>query len=183
VETQYPWAGIVRLEVEEAPASPYTLALRIPSWCRRTTLLVNDEPVPGDVHAGSYAEVRRTWQVGDAVELRLAVPARRVPGLPQVAATAGRVALARGPLVYCVEAADLPGVDVWTIGLADDAPLRAEAAPELLGGITLIRGEATRPGAVRSPVPLSAIPYYAWANRAPGAMQVWLHRIPPSATT
>jgi hypothetical protein len=119
------------------------------------------------------------------------MPVRQVVAHPYVAENAGRVALLRGPLLYCVEGVDHPGVDLRDLALVAGAEYAAEFDPELLGGVTVLRGPARalppgagwagqlyRPAGVEaSPVQdtaLTAVPYYAWANRAPGAMQVWL---------
>jgi DUF1680 family protein len=138
--------------------------------------------------------VRHRWAPGDAVELTLPLGIRRVASHPHVLANVGRVALARGPLVYCVEAADHPGVDVWDLGLPEGARLGAADRPGLLGGVVALTGEAVEapstawgdglyapaeraPVPQRRRVPLQAIPYFAWANRTAGPMQVWLPRL------
>jgi DUF1680 family protein len=138
--------------------------------------------------AGGYATLRRRWRAGDTVLLTMPLPVRRVCAHPRVLADEGRVALARGPLVYCLEGADHPGLDVWAMLLPPEAPLIAEEAPELLGGVVVLRsrgevaeapdGALYRPATLvepaRRPAPLTAIPYYAWANRQPGPMVVWM---------
>jgi DUF1680 family protein len=191
VQTRYPWDGHVRLTVEVAPRHPCGLLLRVPGWCQGATMEINGRPAGVPAEPGSYAVLQRTWEAGDVVDLELPMPVRRMVAHPRVLADQGRVALARGPLVYCVEAVDHPGVDVWNLELPAGAPIRAEEAPDLLGGVVVLRGEAVAvgqpgwegrlyaplealPPAQRRPVPLLAVPYYAWANRRPGPMQVWL---------
>ncbi len=197
VETSYPWDGVIRLTVQtppgQTPREPGGLFLRIPGWCEQARLTVNGVPAGADLRPGTYAELRREWRTGDVVELDLPMTVRRVVGHPRVTATHGRVALARGPLVYCLEGVDHPGVDVRDLELPSSAELRAERAAGLLGGVTIVRGQAVsappddwdgrlyrrqgedvQGGAARRPVPFVAIPYYAWANRAPGPMQVWM---------
>jgi DUF1680 family protein len=194
VETRYPWDGTVRLEVREAPPGPCSLHLRIPPWAEGARLVAPGAARASDPVPGSYAEVRHRWGPGDAVELTLPLRIRRVASHPRVLANSGRVALARGPLVYCVEAVDHPGVDVWDLGLPEGNRLEAAERPELLGGVVALTGEAVEapsagwgdglyapaeraPVPARRPVPLRAIPYFAWANRAAGPMQVWLPRL------
>jgi len=124
---------------------------------------VNGQQIPVEPVKG-FVTISRTWQAGDIVEVDLPMPIQRVVSHEQVAANRGRVALERGPLVYCVE-----GVDngrLADLHLPDDAALRAEHQPDLLGGVTVIRREGKRP--------FLAIPYYAWANRGAGEMAVWL---------
>lgn len=191
LQTRYPWDGHVQITFESAPPEPFGLLLRVPGWCRGAAIELNGRPAGVAAEPGSYAALHRTWQPGDVVDLMLSMPVRRLLAHPRVLANQGRVALARGPLVYCVEGADHPGIDVWDLELPPDAPVRAEQAPDLLGGVVVLRGEAltveqagwegrlyappeTLPPVQRRTVPLVAVPYYAWANRAPGPMQVWL---------
>lgn len=190
VETNYPWEGAVRLTVQELGSGATCLFLRLPAWCERPRLSVNGEPLL-DLRPGTYVALHRAWSAGDVVQLDLPMEVRRVVAHPHVMDTTGRVALMRGPLVYCVEGADLPGVDVRALQLTAAAVLRAERGADLPGGVTVLRGEAMdvspagwdrrlylpEPRATepeRRPVPIVAIPYYAWANRTPGPMQVWL---------
>jgi hypothetical protein len=112
------------------------------------------------------AQIRRTWQPGDVVELALPMPVRRVVSHPTVPANQGRVALQRGPLVYCVEGVDNGG-RVSHLTLPDGARLRVEARPDLLNGVTVIQADERG---------LVAIPYYAWSHRGEGEMAVWLAR-------
>ena len=176
IETGYPWAGLVRLTVEATGAGSWGLHLRVPGWCEAASLAVNGEPGRTGLGPGAYASVERPWRAGDTVELDLSMPVRQIHGSPQVSATEGRVALARGPLVYCLEQADRPARDVWGIVLEPDAVFVAEDAPDLLGGVTVLRGPGTRPPGPPSidRFPLVAVPYYAWANREPGPMAVWI---------
>jgi uncharacterized protein len=159
---------------------------------------VNGETAGIEGRPGTYAALRREWREGDEVTLDLPMPVRRLRAHPHVLADTGRVALARGPLVYCLEGADLPGVDPWDVVLPEGARLVAEPQPGLLGGVTRLRGEGVvRPAAswegalyrdvgreraeeVTRPAPLSAVPYFAWANREAGPMQVWLRSDPGS---
>jgi len=190
--TRYPWGGEVTIEV--ASAGAFGLWLRVPGWCETgATLEVNGQPFPGDLTPGSYVEVRRAWQPGDVVLLSLPMPVRRVACHPYVTENAGHVALMRGPILYCVEGADHPGLDPRDLVLPADAELSATFQPDLLGGVVTLHGRAQvippddgwsdrlyrtagpRPEEPRGrPVDLTAIPYYAWANREPGPMQVWL---------
>ena len=185
--TDYPWDGAVEIEVDlDAPAR-FTLALRIPGWCRQATLAVNGEPLPVDrlVERG-YAKVRRTWQKGDRVFLELSMPVERVYANPKVRMANGKVALRRGPIVYCLEEVDNPFPPLARIALPRHAPLTAAFEPHLLGGVVVIKGEALvtvdaedgvlyRSEPPRAELkPIQAVPYCVWDNRAPGQMVVWL---------
>jgi hypothetical protein len=127
--------------------------------------------------------VTRRWQKGDVIALNLAMPVRRVVAHHLVADDAGRVALERGPLVYCFEGADHQG-KVFHLTVPDDAKLEPQFRADLLGGVTVLRGsgKAARrqnDGSVGTePAALTAVPYYAWCNRGPGQMQVWMPRQP-----
>lgn len=179
-ETNYPWEGRVRLQVDPAQKSEFALRIRIPGWAKNQpvpsdlyrfaetesagfVLTVNGESVTPTLEKG-YAVLQRLWRAGDVVELSLPMAVRRVLCHEAVEANRGRVALMRGPLVYCVEGVDNGG-SVSHIGLADDAPLTVEQRPELLNGVTVIRSGA-----------LTAIPYYAWSHRGAGEMAVWLRQ-------
>ncbi len=188
-KTDYPWSGKVKLTVGvETPAS-FALLLRIPDWCRRHRIKVNGKPLSAKVTKG-YARIRRKWKDGDHVELSMRMPVERIVAHPDVAEDTGRVALQRGPLVYCLESCD-HGTDVRAIVLPDAEGLRARFEPDLFGGTTVIEGSALAPtgeGWRRAlyrraaetktrKIPLRAIPYCLWDNRAAGSMAVWLPRL------
>jgi DUF1680 family protein len=195
--THFPWEGVIEIEVGAETA--FTLRLRIPGWCETGAALeVNGREWDTALTPGSYVSVRRDWERGDTVRLRLPMPVRRIACHPYVVENAGRVALSRGPLVYCLEQADLAGRHPRDLVLPASTRLSAEYRPELLSGLTILRGEAAAvpphaswtgqlyrsaspEGAAEShtaeqerAVEVTAIPYYAWANREPGAMHVWL---------
>ncbi len=207
-ETRYPWEGAVKLRLKPDQAAALAVHVRIPGWARnepvpsdlyryadrntqQPTLKVNGAAVPVRVVKG-YATIERTWKAGDTIELVLPMPVRRVTANTEVAADRGRVALQRGPLVYTAEWADHtsaanPEGRVRNLMLPDTAALRAEFDPQLLKGVTLIKGSATAlsvdaAGQVRKTAqPFTAIPYYAWANRGKGQMMVWLPNSEASA--
>ena len=144
-------------------------------------LRINGQPATLDLHHG-FARLARSWRKGDTVELDLPMPIRRVLAHPAVQDNVGRVALQRGPIVYCAEGVDHDG-HALNLVLPDETNLSAEHHPELLGGVTLIRGSVPAPGGnLASTAPpartLFAIPYYAWANRGSGEMTVWFARQP-----
>jgi DUF1680 family protein len=187
-ETAYPWEGAIRLTVEAAPAAPTTLRLRVPAWCGGATLRVNGGPAQRPA-PGEYAALRRAWRAGDVVDLDLPLPVRLLEADPRVESARGQVAAARGPLLYCLEGFDLPdGVRLDDVSLAPDAGLRPRHVPDLLGGVTVLEGEAdvwrgpSWDGALYRTVrarqsgrgPLRLIPYFAWANRGVCEMSVWL---------
>lgn len=157
-ETNYPWDGAVRLRVAAGDPGDLTLHLRIPEWAAGATAAVNGVPVP--VTAG-YLALRRVWRAGDFVDLNLPMAPRRIAADPRVWAQRGRVTLARGPLVYCLEEID-HSVPVHEIVLPPDAAIAIEQRPGLLGGVTVLRATGSRNGAA---VEITAVPYCAWDNR------------------
>jgi len=183
--TNYPWEGAVAFAVEPETPAEFTLRLRIPGWCRSAELAVNGEAL--DVKAVSergYASIRRRWQHGDKVTLALTMPVERIYAHPDVHADQGRVALKRGPIVYCVEAVDT-SLPPRLLSLPRDSAITSSFEPALLGGVATLSGTAlaTRPAnealyrtepwpAER--VPFKAVPYHIWDHREPGEMVVWL---------
>ncbi|HKW90426.1 MAG TPA: beta-L-arabinofuranosidase domain-containing protein, partial [Methylomirabilota bacterium] len=193
IDTDYPWDGRVRVTIEEAPATSWTLALRLPGWSRSFDLRVSGVPKPGGADATGYLRICRPWSSGDTVELDVAMEARLVEAHPRIESTRGCLAIERGPLVYCIEAADHPGLALLDLEIDPAARLTAHHDEELLDGVTVVetagfavdvsawshrlyREARPAPPAARRPADLTAIPYYAWANRGAGAMRVWIPR-------
>jgi len=194
MQTDYPWDGRVTLTVEETDGSPWQLRLRQPAWARDAAVAVNGQPVePLKTEAG-YIVLERAWQPGDVVALDLPMEPVLVQPHPRIDAVRDSLAIQRGPVVYCVEGADHPGVNLLDIRLADDAALRAVRC-ELAPGAEVVAVEAQgaladvgawdeglyRPAdapdeRASQPVALTAIPYYAWANRGANPMRVWIPR-------
>lgn len=186
--SSYPWSGAISLDIApEAPAE-FAVKLRIPGWAKGATAKVNGETI--DVASGTvngYLSVSRTWQQGDKIELDLPMPAERVYAHPEVRADFGRVALQRGPLVYCVEQVDNPQTPVGRLKLPRTGAVIAAPRDDLFDGIvTLVAdGSAVRtddwnkdlyrnaPPAEKAAV-ITAVPYYIWCNRGSNPMQVWI---------
>jgi DUF1680 family protein len=146
----------------------------------KSSLKINGEAAVLDIRDG-YACIRRGWKNGDTVELSLPMPIRRVVADEAVAADRSRVALQRGPVVFAIEGPDNAG-HVFDFFLPDGAALSAEFRPDLLNGVVVIMGDAASAlknaagKTVAGGRPFLGIPYYAWANRGPGQMLVWLPR-------
>jgi DUF1680 family protein len=195
-QTRYPWDGAVKISVAPDQAAPMTIRVRIPGWARGepipsglyrfagpsgelASLKVNGAAVPMHLDKG-YVAITRKWSAGDTIELNLPMPVRRVVANQQVAADRGRVALQRGPIVFAAEWVDNPRGQVRNLLLPDREPLRAGFRPNLLRGVEVVqaRGEALSRDAngalIRTPEEITFIPYYAWANRGPGQMMVWI---------
>jgi len=194
VQTEYPWDGKTRLTISVAKPAEFALRLRVPSWCRAPQLTVAGQPVAQPMTERGYAVLRRTWRDGDVVELNLPMPVERVAANPRVKADTGLLALQRGPLVYCIEQVD-QAEPLDTLYLPTEAALTASREPTLLGGVVVLRGTAQaaveadwtrrlyQPQPAAKKTPMVAIPYYAWDNREPGAMKVWLPVAPPPSAS
>ncbi|MGR3802804.1 glycoside hydrolase family 127 protein [Marinibacterium profundimaris] len=185
--TDYPWDTDVSFAIDPATPADFDLSLRIPGWCKGARLSVNGEDIDlSAVTERGYATISRTWSAGDTVTLHLPMPVERLYAHPDATENAGRVALKRGPVVYCVEQADV-GVPPQHLILSADDTFEAEFRPDLLGGATVLTGPALKMNAsewqgalyqgskpTTEPVTVTAIPYHLWANRDAGGMLVWM---------
>lgn len=188
LKANYPWDGDIELSVDPETESQFTVALRLPGWCRNATLAVNDERIDlKTVNQKGYLYIQCKWKKGDRIYLRFAMPVERIKAHPNVKENAGKVALQRGPVVYCLEEQD-NGANLHNIFIPRNAKLQAIHKPDLLNGVTVITGQAERidestwghelykaqePKMV--PTTFTAIPYYSWCNRQPGEMIVWVN--------
>lgn len=185
--THYPWEGAVRITLGLAAPRRLALNLRIPGWCLRATIAVDGAPT--DVAAATktgYARIERDWRDGDTIDLAFDMPVERIRANPLVRQDAGRVALMRGPLVYCLEGVDNT-VPLNTVVLPAEAAFEARFEPALPGGAVTLSATAAadmtedwnrdlyrNAPARREPVTIKAVPYHLWDHRAPGEMLVWL---------
>ena len=183
-DTRYPWDGKIKLTLHPQRAGPFSVFLRIPEWVEPNTvkLTVNGDRIAHVPQNNGYAPVRVVWKDGDTIELDLPMPVKRAKAHPKVEANQGRIALQRGPVVYCLEAVDNGG-NVSRLALPPDAELTTEHRADLLGGVTVIKGKAlarTQSGAAEA-VDFTAVPYHAWDHRQPGEMMVWMPEDPALA--
>lgn len=194
-QNNYPWDGGLKFTVNPARATDFNLLVRIPGWARgeamptnlytfaepsaaKVEVKVNGKPVPYQLRNG-YAVLPRKWRKGDVVAVTLPMEVRRVVANPRVQDDLGKVALQRGPVIYCAEWADNQG-RASNLIVPATAQFTATYKPDLLNGVTTLT--ATVPavqvneaaGTIQTvPQTLTAIPYYAWANRGKGEMTVW----------
>ncbi len=178
--TNYPWDGDIAITVESD--SRFKLAVRIPAWAREHRLKLNGQEIKAEMVKG-YAVIDRAWNTGDKLELQMPMPVEFIYANPKVRHDAGRVAMQRGPLVYCIEEADNGG-DLNAVSI-DPAQTPEAIADRQFGGTVLLKlkgsrleqwnGELYRTQPPREKaVELTAIPYYCWGNRRFGEMLVWL---------
>ena len=186
-QTDYPWSGLVKITVEEAPPG-FVLRLRIPEWAEGATFESQGKVTQAEL--GSFQVVDHVWKTGDSVTLDLPMRVRLMEAHPMVEENRHQIAVMRGPLVYCLESSDLPeGVGTGDILVSADDDLEPRYDPDLLDGVMVLEGKAR----VRRPVAwdthlyrehrsglsdeeaiLRMVPYYAWDNRGLGQMRVWL---------
>ena len=186
--TDYPWDGKIDISIEESPKESYSLFLRIPGWAETYSLKINGKNIDQTVKTGNYIEINRNWASGDQIELTLPMNARLMVANPLVENNRNQVAVKRGPVVYCLEEADLPqGVSLFDITL----PVRSNLKPEpmnigkshliALTGKAVVTPAGLPDGKLYHPISaeedtidIRLIPYYAWGNRGKGDMNVWI---------
>lgn len=202
--TDYPWNGDVKIEVRPAKAGEFDLHIRIPGWCQGATspddlyeagnrplngaahLKVNGKPVDHFEIVRGYATLHRRWKSGDVVQLTLDMPVQLVNANAKVEADKDRVALMRGPMVYCFEGAD-NGAAVQNLVIPPGTEFTPEYRSNVLNGVTVLTGTASalfqdgKNPVAPTPFKVTAIPYYANANRGTSPMQVWMADRPEAA--
>lgn len=183
-QTGYPWNGDSEFKIDPEKPVTFELRLRLPGWSRGESINVNGQPAEYRVQR-CYAVVKREWKAGDKVVFQMPLQVERIQANPEVKMNRGRLALQRGPIVYCLEGAD-NGPNVRSMAVTRGSPIEAEFNKDLLGGVTVLRGTAEvrddaawigelyRTADSALAVPFTAVPYYAWDNREPGPMVVWI---------
>jgi DUF1680 family protein len=186
-QTEYPWNGLVKLQLSLKQEKAFTLALRIPGWCNRSMLSVNGKSLAVEgLTVDGYIRINRTWQDGDQIEFVMDMVIQKMFAHPQVRANAGKLAIQRGPFVYALEEID-NGAPINSLSIDENTILTERYDPDLLGGCVVIEGEAFRDDAtawgedlykpnpkVKQTIHFKAIPYYLWGNRGQGDMAVWI---------
>lgn len=193
-KTNYPWDGTVELTMTPAAPADFTFYVRVPGWANGASVAVNGKP-ESSVKAGEYLPLRRTWKPGDRVSLKFPMETVPVAANPRVAEDRGKVAVRRGPMIYCVEGIDQPeGVALAdasiVVGGHGHDEFRSEYKADMLDGIMVLhhRGSAYEVSSAEEalyapvksmapktrPVDLTFIPYYVWANRKSSTMEVWV---------
>lgn len=200
-ETEYPWKGLVKINVDpQNEGQTFVLKIRLPGWAKgnpgagalykyldagpnafNNTLKINGKVQNLRLEEG-YLILERAWNKGDVVELDMAMPVLRVVARDEVKEDISRMALQRGPLVYCVEGVDHNG-SAWNLIVPDQVKFTPEWKPDLLGGVMTLTGTgmAIVPnkdgvGAVTAKQKITAVPYFSWCNRGSNQMLVWLPR-------
>ena len=185
-ETSYPWNGSVKITVSVEDKIETGINLRLPGWARNITIEINGDQVEiSKVERKGYAHLDRIWESGDVITIEMPMPVERVYANPQVRMSNGKVALQRGPIVYCLEETDNEVSPLSRIAIPPESDITSEHQGSMLGGVTVLSGEAvvfldggdslyTTSRPEHTTLQFKAIPYYAWDNREAGHMQVWL---------
>lgn len=187
-QSALPWVGEVKFQIELERPKQFTLALRIPSWCSGEAVLrVNGEECSNGniLISNGYAEIERVWSNNDHIEWILPMSAQLVEGHPQIRANAGKAAIQRGPIVYCLEEKD-NGNLLASLSLSSQSKLIEKFDPDLFGGVYVIETQGWKDDSSSwdeepyrlmdkksTPVGIRAIPYFLWGNRGKGEMSVW----------
>ncbi len=183
--SNYPWSGDIKISIDPASPTQFDVKLRVPGWSRNHTIAINGQAATA-APVNGYVKINRVWAKGDTITMDLPMQPERLYANPGVIMDVGRVALKRGPLVYCVEEADNPGGAVQRLKLPRDAELKSTTRADLFGGAVTLTAKAqaidladwrdlyrTSPPR-ESEATLTALPYYLWANRSRGSMVVWI---------
>ncbi|MBN8822667.1 MULTISPECIES: glycoside hydrolase family 127 protein [unclassified Spirosoma] len=186
--TNYPWDGVISLQLEQAPAKPFSVFVRIPGWCQGATIKINGVTVSTPIRSGEYAEINRVWKAGDKLDINLPMPVKLIESNPLVEENRNQVAVKRGPLVYCLESVDNPKTKLTSVALSlrntlKPIPITIKNSPLLAleGDASLLTesnwtNQLYREVSEKAPAStrVRLIPYYAWANRGHSEMEVWI---------
>lgn len=185
-ETKYPWDGKIKISIDAKNPVSFTLRLRTPSWCKNWKATLNKTDLKNPKIEKGYLTISRKWENSDKIDLDLDMPVQRIQSHFKVKSNQGKVALQRGPIVYCIESND-HSENVYSLSLPREADLKTEFRPDISNGVMVIKGKGqmleseTDPEGLYFPVKskikdvdITAIPYFAWDNRESGEMIVWI---------
>lgn len=193
-ETEYPWKGRIVITVTPEKKEEFSLFVRLPQWSAGARVTVNGEWVRGDYGPGTYCEINRVWNASDKLEIMLSMRVQTVFANPRVSESSGKIAIRRGPLVYCMESTDNSSFSLFDVVFPLQPRNLSEGfsvkyLPKLLGGMVVLEKSAISFNPPLDETPLysnapytqynaqvraTMIPYYAWANRGITDMTVWV---------
>lgn len=187
-QTDYPWSGKINIRMEECSGKQFSIFLRIPGWATSADILVNGNKLNREAQPGSYTEISGNWKKGDQITLNLPMDVQLIEANPLVEEVHNQVAVKRGPVVYCIESADIPenrrifdyiipANSKFTpkqVTISDSKIYALEGKAYLIQNASW-KGQLYRPiNSKKETVTLQLVPYYAWGNRGKGDMSVWL---------
>jgi hypothetical protein len=185
--TDYPWNGNVRITIKEAPADSTGLHFRVPGWCGFFRIAVNGRIQAEQAAVNGFKTVNRVWKSGDQIDIYIDMPVALIESNPLVEETRNQVAIKKGPMVYCLESADLPGHKISDVQIISAIRFKQEEMKIDGGRVMALTGRThlrtdnewgnklyKEINTKYKPVTIKLIPYYAWANRGKTDMRVWL---------
>jgi uncharacterized protein len=186
-QTDYPWNGKIVITVKKTAQNPFSMFLRIPAWAAGATIRVNGASFGGGATPGTYAELHRKWNTGDRIELDLPMEAKLIEANPLVEENRNLVAVKRGPVVYCLESADIPEGKIRDIVIPSNIKLQPKLVDIDGAKVLSLTGQAEalrqnnwtntlyrELNSATQPVSISLVPYFAWGNRGHAEMEVWM---------
>ncbi len=186
-QTLYPWSGAITFNITEAPAKKMEMHLRMPGWCKKATLSINGKAASAAAGDDGYIVIDKQWKAGDKITFMLEMPAVLLESNPLVEETRNQVTVKRGPVVYCLESADLASKNVFNIGIPVNIEWHTLPVTVSNGHVLALTGRARMLQPVQwknslyqevnkntQPVDIKLIPYFAWANRGKTDMTVWM---------
>ncbi|AHF16882.1 aceric acid hydrolase [Niabella soli] len=185
--SNYPWDGAVSVVINKAPVTSVPLHFRIPGWCKKASVKINGKIINANIIGGKFFVLDRKWEKGDKIDLALDMPATLIESNPMVEATRNQVAVKRGPVVYCMESADMSRKNIFNVAIPSGIQLKPVQMKIANGNVVGLTGQAAlmdqgdwasqlykEVNDKEKPVTVKLIPYYAWANRGEGDMTVWM---------
>ena len=171
MKSNFPWDGTVKIKIGLKSDLGMKINVRIPRWAQGSKLWINDEIYQRNPTPGTYCKIYKNWNDGDVIKLDFPLNARLVKADPRLKCNANKATIEAGPIVYCLEQKDNPGFDIFKVVIPKKQELRIEYKKNLLEGINIVKGKTI------DDKEFIAIPYYAWNNRGPTKMIVWLKSI------
>jgi hypothetical protein len=168
LESWFPWSGDVKIKITADQPALFSLMLRIPSWAQNTEVKINGQAAAEKAEPGKYLRLSREWKNGDVITITFPFEVRVIDPQPQVKEDRGKIAIMRGPLIYCLECKDNSGMNTHKAVLSKSAKITIDQRNDLLGGVVLLKAKS------KTGKDLVLIPYYAWSNRGPSYMDVWI---------
>jgi len=194
IETDYPWEGSITIKIYPDKSQKFKLNIRVPGWFRgnpvpgnlyryksakvdkgeSAQLKLNNSPIIYSISESGYITLDRQWDIKDEIEIHFAMPVKKIKSHPEIKSNAGKIALQRGPVNFCLEEADNEA-DIFELRLPENIELTPQFNKDLLGGVMTLEGTGTIAGNdTDKTMRFTAIPYFSWANRDHGKMCVWI---------
>ena len=170
LKSDFPWKGKVKIELKLSEPLQYVLFLRIPSWALSPIIKINGSTLSENIITGQYFKLKKKWGRKTVIELDFHMKPQIQESDPRIKATQGLVAIQHGPLIYCMEQIDNPDIDIFKVRLSQTPNFNIDYRKDLLNGINIITADTVQENRIKM------IPYYAWCNRGPNKMLIWMRQ-------